>query len=346
MTTALRGVQKRATAPVGRARLEGPFWWQARGPVNVGARRHKTKIDAMRAFAADPINARTLEEFALYADPSSRARLYRACSGEFDAVNQRYDLTGARKVCSIDDALWHLTPKRGREGFFVEDIDLQTLNAIADAAQTAGRFRMPEPIAEARALDLEAAHTAELVDEHARERRRARRAPMVETPGTDLEAAEATHGAGWPLTHLDCEDNDGHLVPCTDSRSTGAPVRAVYRPSDHGRRTRVYLDVDDPSLRAATEDRAHRLPIRRGEAGDFPFGGGRAEGGDVMPGTRYVVGENGPEYFIPDAPGRIVPTSAQPLSTGTKLLIGFAAGAVLVGATVAICRWARRRRRA
>lgn len=37
------------------------------------------------------------------------------------------------------------------------------------------------------------------------------------------------------------------------------------------------------------------------------FGGARAEGGPVMPGRMYLVGERGPELFLPEAAGRIVP---------------------------------------
>lgn len=40
------------------------------------------------------------------------------------------------------------------------------------------------------------------------------------------------------------------------------------------------------------------------------FGGARAEGGPVSPGKGYVVGENGPEWFMPSAPGSIVPAGA------------------------------------
>jgi hypothetical protein len=36
------------------------------------------------------------------------------------------------------------------------------------------------------------------------------------------------------------------------------------------------------------------------------FGGGRARGGRVSPGRFNVVGENGPELFVPDVPGRIL----------------------------------------
>ncbi|NWH09205.1 MAG: phage tail tape measure protein [Alphaproteobacteria bacterium] len=39
----------------------------------------------------------------------------------------------------------------------------------------------------------------------------------------------------------------------------------------------------------------------------FSFGGGRALGGPVSPGTAYWVGERGPELFMPSGHGAIVP---------------------------------------
>jgi len=39
----------------------------------------------------------------------------------------------------------------------------------------------------------------------------------------------------------------------------------------------------------------------------FGFGGGKAAGGPVSPGRFYTVGERGPERFVPDVPGVIVP---------------------------------------
>jgi hypothetical protein len=40
------------------------------------------------------------------------------------------------------------------------------------------------------------------------------------------------------------------------------------------------------------------------------FGGGRASGGPVSAGSAYMVGEQGPELFVPGASGRIVPNGA------------------------------------
>jgi hypothetical protein len=38
------------------------------------------------------------------------------------------------------------------------------------------------------------------------------------------------------------------------------------------------------------------------------FGGGLADGGEVVPGKYYTVGERGPETFVPAVPGTIVPS--------------------------------------
>ena len=44
------------------------------------------------------------------------------------------------------------------------------------------------------------------------------------------------------------------------------------------------------------------------------FGGGRAAGGSVRSGMRYMVGEQGPEMFVPSVPGMIVPRFEGPAS--------------------------------
>lgn len=46
-----------------------------------------------------------------------------------------------------------------------------------------------------------------------------------------------------------------------------------------------------------------------GGAVDFAFGGGKAMGGPVNAGTSYVVGERGPELFMPNTSGTIVPNN-------------------------------------
>ena len=53
----------------------------------------------------------------------------------------------------------------------------------------------------------------------------------------------------------------------------------------------------------------YRGPVPHGAAGDLSSlsFAGRAHGGPVSAGTPYIVGENRPELFVPDVPGRIVP---------------------------------------
>lgn len=60
-------------------------------------------------------------------------------------------------------------------------------------------------------------------------------------------------------------------------------------------------------------DRFVRNPIERGLQGVFsslPFGGARASGGAVAPGSAYLVGERGPEIFAPSRSGEILPAGA------------------------------------
>lgn len=48
------------------------------------------------------------------------------------------------------------------------------------------------------------------------------------------------------------------------------------------------------------------------------FGGGRAAGGTVRAGMRYMVGEQGPEMFVPSVPGMIVPRFEGPASAAAN----------------------------
>lgn len=48
-------------------------------------------------------------------------------------------------------------------------------------------------------------------------------------------------------------------------------------------------------------------PIRGGRRAIHGFGGYRRYGGPVDPLKKYIIGENGPEMFVPDVPGTVVP---------------------------------------
>jgi len=55
-----------------------------------------------------------------------------------------------------------------------------------------------------------------------------------------------------------------------------------------------------------------------GTIGNVLFGGGKASGGDVMPNRSYLVGENGPERFVPRTFGTILPAQVATSSNSTK----------------------------
>jgi TP901 family phage tail tape measure protein len=55
------------------------------------------------------------------------------------------------------------------------------------------------------------------------------------------------------------------------------------------------------------------------------FGGSRAGGGSVRAGLRYIVGENGPEMFVPTVPGMIVPKFEGPASAAAGGVMGMGA---------------------
>lgn len=57
------------------------------------------------------------------------------------------------------------------------------------------------------------------------------------------------------------------------------------------------------------------------------FGGARATGGDVLAGRSYLVGENGPEAFVPRTAGTIIPNKQleQPKRSGTNIVVNVTA---------------------
>jgi hypothetical protein len=55
------------------------------------------------------------------------------------------------------------------------------------------------------------------------------------------------------------------------------------------------------------------------------FGGARAAGGDVEAGRAYLVGENGPEPFVPKVSGTVLPNSALSKSSGKPIVVNITA---------------------
>ncbi len=88
--------------------------------------------------------------------------------------------------------------------------------------------------------------------------------------------------------------------------SIGNMVQGGKFDLDSLRQTAARLAGD---LRNMIVDRAITAPINRLFSGvlDGIFGGTRAHGGPVSPGKAFLVGEEGPELFMPSAPGRIAP---------------------------------------
>lgn len=54
----------------------------------------------------------------------------------------------------------------------------------------------------------------------------------------------------------------------------------------------------------------------------LPFFGARAEGGPVNPGGAYLVGERGPEMFVPTGNGDIAPVGPRPLTINISVASG------------------------
>ena len=71
-------------------------------------------------------------------------------------------------------------------------------------------------------------------------------------------------------------------------------------------------------------DRAVTKPLNTlfGSVLDSVFGGGKAHGGPVVTNKAYLVGEAGPEMFVPPASERIVANGPFGYGGGTAITVG------------------------
>ena len=65
------------------------------------------------------------------------------------------------------------------------------------------------------------------------------------------------------------------------------------------------------------------------------FAGARADGGPVLPGGAYLVGERGPELFRPSGAGSIEPGGGGPVSVTVNVQGGEASGLIRSDAQIA-----------
>lgn len=72
-----------------------------------------------------------------------------------------------------------------------------------------------------------------------------------------------------------------------------------------------------------------------GEALSKSFSGARADGGPVLPGGSYLVGERGPEVFRPASAGNIEPAGAGGISVTVNVQGGEASGLIRSDAQIA-----------
>jgi hypothetical protein len=114
---------------------------------------------------------------------------------------------------------------------------------------------------------------------------------LPQSPGFNLGQGMA--GAGQGLGALAQQLGKG---PSLDDRTRASDAEIAQwsnmaSPSDYAALNRV---TAGPSIDSEIADWSN-------------YGGARADGGPVTPGKYYTVGEQGPETFVPDVPGRIVP---------------------------------------
>lgn len=96
------------------------------------------------------------------------------------------------------------------------------------------------------------------------------------------------------------------------ARAGGLVEQALLRAARTGKLSFEDLKVTalramDQIAAAALRSAVHSIVVGAGGSGAMPVGGqpGRATGGPVAPGRGYLVGERGPELFVPTAAGRI-----------------------------------------
>jgi hypothetical protein len=98
---------------------------------------------------------------------------------------------------------------------------------------------------------------------------------------------------------------------------------------------RVAMETLDAIAAQSMQGLFSSLGLGAGGSGGFGLGGllgpalglpGRATGGNVAPGRGYIVGERGPEMFVPTSAGRIETGAAgQPASRDVRVAINIAA---------------------
>ena len=117
-----------------------PNWWRQKSPRSGGA-CFARKTDALNVFVDN--NLHVVEPWGIDRPASG---------GEFDAINERYDLRGKRRVRTLARALWEAMPPGAP--YCLDEIDLATLNDTTPAKE-AGGFRLPDEAAEWRWLKHE-----------------------------------------------------------------------------------------------------------------------------------------------------------------------------------------------
>ena len=112
------------------------------------------------------------------------------------------------------------------------------------------------------------------------------------------------------------------MAPAAPMPGTTQPPMATPAPMDFSLPEPPPVDFSNmfgaPPLPAPGQQSFNQPPPNPFGPAPLPFGGFRAEGGPVMPGQAYMVGERGPEMIVPQMPGMVVPNRALTLSPGAQ----------------------------
>lgn len=121
---------RRALGCAFKPHAKAPPWWVARRGDRTDTPCYRSRGELLRAFVA--WNVATIEAWGGLDQPGSR--------GEFDAVNERHELRGRRRVTTLREAIERAAPRGGP--WCLDRLDVGMLNETAPAVH--GRpFELP-----------------------------------------------------------------------------------------------------------------------------------------------------------------------------------------------------------
>ena len=148
---------------------------------------------------------------------------------------------------------------------------------------------------------------------------------MTEDVGARAAREAETVGEAFGALVEDELNPLAEAVEATFGRVGGTVTRELEQAARDGRITMRGL-VDDVlrDLARLGAETLVRQPLENALQGltQTAFGGARAGGGSALPGQAYLVGERGPEVFVPSGAGRIERAADRPVTVNVVMPSG------------------------